>query len=31
MAIAAKIICGAHVDTSKWRAIDLAQRPVMTL
>jgi hypothetical protein len=26
-----KIFCGAHVDSSKWRAIDLAQRPVMTL
>jgi hypothetical protein len=30
MAIAAKIICGAHVDSSKWRPIDM-DRPVMTI
>jgi len=31
MAIAAKVACGAHVDSSKWRAIDPNQRPLMQL
>jgi hypothetical protein len=31
MAIAAKIVCGAHVDSSKWQPLDMAQRQVMTL
>jgi len=31
MAIAAAVACGAHVDSSKWRAIDPNQRPLMHL
>ena len=31
MAIAAKCICGAHIDSSKWRAVDQNQRPAMRL
>ena len=31
MATAAKAVCGAHVDSSKWRPIDPTQRPLMHL
>ena len=31
MATAAKSVCGAHVDSSKWRPVDPTQRPVMQL
>jgi hypothetical protein len=31
MAIAAKVICGAHVDSSRWRPRDVSQLPVLRL
>ena len=30
-AIAAKVICGAHVDSSKWRPRNMAELPVLSI